>query len=248
MDGLPDGQNFDPGSALEFDTNSEPAPSSRSSAWFYRTITPDLVRRFGARPIDRLKWLIEDFARRQEYRDASSARAGDGWTPESVAREMALFLLYQNGPGTLSLGAETPPAMPAKILRELSMAVADGVERFLRAEGWAVTVPAKTRRTIRTETILLGPEKGTMRAVATWMSPGAAKNRDFGLVFLLAAQDLLFSEFDYVARCKGCGLVFVREDLRQTFCSTRCGNSTRMRESRNRRKLNAAQARKGRKS
>jgi hypothetical protein len=64
-------------------------------AWL-STTEPALLQRLG-NPRDRLRWLVEDFARRRNYLNKQRA-------PEALVREVALFLLYQNGAGTMSLG------------------------------------------------------------------------------------------------------------------------------------------------
>jgi len=64
-------------------------------AWLSNT-EPALLQRLG-NPRDRLRWLVEDFARRRNYLNQHPA-------PEALVREVALFLLYQNGAGSMWLG------------------------------------------------------------------------------------------------------------------------------------------------
>jgi hypothetical protein len=89
-------------------------------AWLSNTETA-LLQRLG-NPRDRLRWLVEDFARRRNYLDKHQA-------PEALVREVALFLLYQNGAGTMPLGKM--PRLSADGLQLLSSEIEAGVGRFV---------------------------------------------------------------------------------------------------------------------
>ncbi len=196
---------------------------------------PALIRKLGATSESRLRWLVEDFARRRDYRDARAAALDDDQTPQAVAREVWLFLLYQNGPGTIYSG-DGVPEMPARALKRLSEQVESGVARFLNGQEWIVDLPPRLTRAIRREEVLLGRDKGKQKATAMWRERGAWATKAFELTFLLAAQDLVMTEHELLCRCGGCGTVFVREDLRQGFCTPRCAHARWMRDSRAKKK------------
>lgn len=185
--------------------------------------TEGLFRRM-ADPKERLRWLVEDFARRRNFLDPDRA-------PDAVVREVALFLLYQNGAGTMYLGRK--PKMPARELKELSLEINEGVSRFLNGGDWTIPIYAfasrlHLSRTLRRQTIELGRNRGKNCAVASWRSQYSAGT--FTLTFRLAAQELVASEQDWLAKCAGCGMIFVSEDLRQSFCTPRCSAASRMRK------------------
>jgi hypothetical protein len=205
-------------------------PEDRINSWFAGT-APALLKKMGD-PKERLRWLIEDFARRRTY--AESDRA-----PEAVVREVAVFLIYQNEPGTLYLGRA--PRLPANVLQDLSSGIEKSVNQFLDGEDWIIPIwstpglqstPAMSR-CIRRSTVELGREKGKSTVVPSWRgSSMQTRAPDFALIFRLAAQDLVASEHHYLAKCAGCQMVFVRDDLRQTFCTVRCSATARTRRHR----------------
>ncbi len=215
-------------------------PTESRQPPFYSTLRPDELRQLGGSEMSRLQWLLEGFTL-QRVGFTRRGRQGDnaGWkwpndvkddqTPTAVARECWLFLLYQNGVGTMT-GAQ-PPVMPVRRLRALSEAIQRGVERLLSGQDWIVKVPAQTARRARSQQVLLGRDKGQHRATASWVEP-TLRGRAFELAFLLGAQDLIVSQFKWVARCPGCETVFVREDLRQNYHSNQCGAAARKRVSR----------------
>jgi hypothetical protein len=132
---------------------TEPVVCER--AWLSNTETA-LLQRLG-NPRDRLRWLVEDFARRRTYLDQDRP-------PEVLVREVALFLLYQNGAGTMWLGKM--PRLSAEGLQLLSSEIEAGVGRFVDGQDWAV--PIKTAdpgfpvisRSVRRQTIELGRDRG----------------------------------------------------------------------------------------
>jgi len=204
-----------------------PETPVRETGWFSATDLTLLQRM--ADPKGRLRWLVEDFARRSDYRDARDGKVlADGQTPETVARELATFLVYQNGPGTLYLAA--PAKMPAKQLRELAQEIAAGIDHFLAGDKWPVMVFQPMTRSISLNTIKLGPTKGRKTVERMWR--GKQPAHSFGLSFLLAAQELVVSEHETLARCLGCPSVFVRDDARQAYCRPECGSAHRQRKSR----------------
>ncbi len=206
---------------------SEPVTYER--AWL-STTEPELLQRLG-NTRNRLRWLVEDFARRRNYLDPERA-------PEVVVREVAVFLLYQNEPGTIALGKM--PRLPTEVLQKLSTDIEAGVGRFLDGQDW--TIPIKTdepgipvfSRSVRRRTIELGRDKGKTIVVASWRSRRSA--RTFALTFQLAAQELVARAHEFLARCPGCATVFVRDDPRQDYCTARCSVASRMRKHRGRKR------------
>jgi hypothetical protein len=199
----------------------------RETGWFSATDLVLLQRM--ADPKGRLRWLVEDFARRSDYRDVRDGKLlAAEQTPETTARELATFLVYGNGPGTLYLASL--PKMPAKTLRELSHEIDAGVSRFLAGEKWPVAISEPMTRSISLSTVRLGPTKGRKTVERMWR--GKQPARSFGLSFLLAAQELIAAEHETLARCLGCPAVFVRDDARQTYCRPECGSAHRQRRSR----------------
>jgi hypothetical protein len=198
-------------------------------AWLSGTETA-LLRRL-ANPRGRLQWLVEDFARRRNYLDPSQA-------PEILVREVTLFLLYQNGAGTMWLGKM--PRVSADELRLLSQEIEAGVGRFADGQEWTIIVktedfgPLGISRSVRRETIELGRDRGKSIVVASWRSRSPA--RTFLLSFRLAAQELVASAHGFLAKCPGCAMVFVRDVLRQTYCTAKCSTVSRMREHRRRKR------------
>jgi hypothetical protein len=101
--------------------------------------------------------LVEDFARRRNYATPDS-------TPEAVIREVAVFLIYQNEPGTLYLGKA--PRLPPNVL-DLSSEVEKSVSLFLDGEDWIISILSlpslrstlAISRCIRRVTVELGREK-----------------------------------------------------------------------------------------
>ncbi len=175
-------------------------------------------------PKERLRWLVEDFARRRNFLDPDRA-------PDVVVSEVALFLLYQNAPGTMYLGKK--PQMPARELIALSLEIDEGVSRFLNGEDWTIPIDAsasrvRLSRSLRRQTFVLGPNRGKSYAVASWQSQHSA--RTFILTFRLAAQELVASEQNWLAKCRGCEMIFVSDDLRQSYCTPRCSAASRMRK------------------
>ena len=212
------------------DSEEQPSGPVRYERAWLSTTDPALLRRLG-NTRDRLRWLVEDFARRRNYLDRERA-------PEELVREVAVFLLYQNEPGTMALGKM--PRLPAQVLQKLSTDIEAGVGRFLDGQNW--TIPIKTdepgipvfSRSVRRRTIELGRDKGKTIAVASWRSRRSP--RTFALTFQLAAQELVASAHEFLARCPGCATVFVRDDPRQYYCSTRCNVASRMRKHRSRKR------------
>jgi len=84
----------------------------RTVSWF-ATTPPALLKKMGDAK-DRLCWLVEDFATRRNYLDPD-------WAPEAVVREVAVFLIYQNEPGTMYLGRL--PRLSARELQDLSVEI-----------------------------------------------------------------------------------------------------------------------------
>ena len=205
-------------------------PEDRTVSWF-ATTAPALLKKM-ADAKDRLRWLVEDFARRRNYSDPERA-------PEIVVREVAVFLLYQNEPGTMYLGRL--PRLSARELQALSSEIESSVNRFLNGEDWTIPIEAKPpllgipaiSRCICSRTVELGRDKGKRMVVSSWRSSSTpAPARSFALIFRLAAQDLVVSEHEYLAKCGGCETVFVCDDLRQSFCTPRCNAASRMRRHR----------------
>jgi hypothetical protein len=204
-------------------------PVRYERAWLSFT-EPALLRQW-SNPRERLRWLVEDFARRRNYLDRNRP-------PEELVREVALFLLYQNGAGTLSLGSM--PRLSADGLQLLSREIEAGVGRFVDGQDW--TVPIKTAelslpvisRSVRRETIEVGRDRGKSIVVACWRSRSPA--RTFALSFQLAAQELAATAHEFLAKCPGCATVFVRDDLRQAYCTARCNAVSRTRKHRDRKR------------
>jgi hypothetical protein len=211
-------------------TESGSQPEDHTISWF-ATTAPALLKKM-ADAKHRLRWLVEDFARRRNYSDPERA-------PEAVVREVAGFLIYQNEPGTMYLGRL--PRLSARELQALSSEIESSVNRFLNGEDWTIPLEAKPpllgmppiSRCIRRRTVEFGRDKGKRMVVASWRSSSTpAPARSFALIFRLAAQDLVVSEHEYLAKCGGCETVFVCDDLRQSFCTPRCNAATRMRRHR----------------
>ena len=145
---------------------------------------------------------------------------------------------YQNGAGTMWLGKM--PRLSAEGLQLLSSEIEAGVGRFVDGQDWAV--PIKTAdpglpvisRSGRRQTIELGRDRGKSIVVASWRSPSPA--RTLLLSFHLAAQELVASAHEFLAKCPGCAMVFVRDDMRQTYCTARCNTVSRMRKHRSRKR------------
>jgi len=197
-------------------------PLERERAWL--SSTEDLFRRMGD-PKERLRWLVEDFARRGNFLDPDRA-------PDVVVSEVTLFVLYQNGPGTMYLGKK--PQMRARDLTALSLEIDEGVRRFLNGEDWTIPIDAsasrlRLSRTLRRQTFVLGPNRGKNYALASWRSQHSARTLT-SLIFRLAAQELVGSQQDWLAKCRGCGMIFVSADLRQSYCTPRCSAASRMRK------------------
>ena len=131
---------------------------------------------------------------------------------------MAVFLLCQNGAGTMSLNSM--PRLSAPKLKQLSSEIEEGISRFVDGERWTVAVKDATR-SIRRNVI-----EGV---TAHWHA------RAFTLAFTLAAQELVASANELLSRCTGCGEVFVRDDLRQAYCDAKCAVNARMRKHRGKR-------------
>ena len=211
-------------------------PVTYERAWL-STTEPALLQRLGY-PKDRLRWLVEDFARRRNYLDKHRA-------PEALVREVALFLLYQNGAGTMSLGKM--PRLSASGLQLLSREIEAGVGRFVDGQDWTVPIMTAEQdlpvisRSVRRKTIELGRDKGKSIVVACWRSRNPA--RTFALSFQLAAQELVASAHEFLAKCPGCATVFVRDDLRQAYCTARCNVASRMRKHRSRKRGQPAESR-----
>jgi hypothetical protein len=202
-----------------------PETEVRERAWL-STTEPDLLKKLGNSK-DRLRWLVEDFARRRIYQDKDRA-------PEALVREVALFLLYQNGPGTMSLGKM--PRLSAEGLQLLSRKIEVGVRDFLEGLEWTVPINTAVQgrpiisRSVCRKTIELGRDKGKSVVATSWRSRNSA--RTFTLSFQLAAQDLVASAHEFLAKCPGCATVFVRDDLRQAYCTVRCNAASRVRKHR----------------
>lgn len=198
-------------------------------AWLFVGVTGELIARVAGRPIDRLRWLIEDFCRRRIYSDARRGELAGDETPESLARELMLFCIYQAGPGSIAFtGSPQPPKLPAKIMRQLSVTIAEGIDRFITGESWEVQIPGRAKRIIQIRNDPFARSKDARRAVSAMQLSA----QDLVLTFTLAAQDLVQSELKYIARCAGCNLTFVREDLRALYCTPQCGWNKRKRDSR----------------
>jgi hypothetical protein len=89
-------------------------------------------------------------------------------------------------------------------------------------------------RSVRRQTIELGRDRGKSIVVASWHS--RSPTRTFLLSFQLAAQELVASAHEFLAKCPGCATVFVRDDMRQTYCTARCNAASRMRKHRGRKR------------
>jgi hypothetical protein len=203
--------------------------------------TRALIKRM-AFEFTRLQWLVEDFARRNRLITDESGLPLDGnKTPAKLSSEAYVFLLYQNGGGTMSAGL-TGPVMPAKRLEKLSAAIGQGINDLLTGRTWDINIPRGTVRRVRVKQALNSPQD-KRRAVKShwpgaspideeWVEPPGLRRHAFELTFLLAAQDLCVVEFEWLCRCLGCSEVFVRTSRHQAYCTQGCSEVTRQLRSR----------------
>ncbi len=165
-------------------------------------------------PVQRLRWLVEDFAARLNY---SSLPSGE--TPADITREVSVFLLYQLGAGTFDM--TEIPDLPAEIISKMAKDTDEGLDRFIQGEAWTLRIHIPVDRTIQRET----GQKPKWRALT------GEVEETVPLMFGLAVMDLLQTESWRPARCirADCGGRFARDDRRQIFCSPRCSQTMRAR-------------------
>jgi hypothetical protein len=180
-----------------------------NSAAFLSDTEPATLRKFSD-PKSCLRWLVEDFARRSIYQDPNRV-------PEDVTREVALFLIQRNGAGSQTL--VSMPVLPAAKIKRLADELKDNIGRFVDGERWTIPVSASARSIRRN--VIAG-------VTAQW----DCRKASVILAFRLAAQELVAATSVWLARCRGCDEIFVREDLRADYCSKRCGAVARMRKHR----------------
>jgi hypothetical protein len=176
----------------------------------------DVARKVGTTPRERLKWLARDFLQ------INYGKLDGVAVPEDVVLELAVFVLYEGGPGTVNL-ALLPP-LSSKRLVKLSREVREGLERFVDGGMWELNLNQRLVRRVSRYVHEFPPDQGKVEIRSTWsrewqISDAAA----FNTVFLLTAQDLLVREGEWLARCQfeDCHTLFVKDDVRQKYCTGR---------------------------
>jgi hypothetical protein len=174
------------------------------------------AHKVGTTPRQRLAWLACDFAQRTSFADMNG-----GAVPEGSAFEVAVFILFESGAGSVDLG-QLPP-LSAKWLDALAREVREGLDQFIDGGKWELNVSQRLVRRLVRRVRPLPPNVGELEVASTWsvanqsLSPAA-----FRIVFLMAAFDLLLREGHTLTRCHfhDCKSLFIQEDPRQKYCST----------------------------
>jgi hypothetical protein len=190
--------------------------------WFAKDYT-NTARRVGFTQRKRLRWLVEDFASHLNYEALAP-----NLTPERLAHQVTVFIGLQCGAGFAYLGEL--PDLPARDLGPLAHTVREGIERFVDGEPWRIEVRNNLDRVLRRR-----PGASTRadepHGRSTWSVRPAPRPIQIQVPFLLAVMDLLQSQGRGLARClhSDCRQLFVREDVRQLYCSPLCSQVARVR-------------------
>jgi len=193
-----------------------PKPRRRRKSrphWLFEANVEEMARKVGLTREARLRWIVEDFAAHLNY-----AALPAEMTPASIAREAAVFLLYQLGPGAFVM--TEMPHLPPTIFEQLAQEISAGLDRFITGQPWTKRITLPVERTISRDRD--GQSRNLYRALAPIKT-------GFPAMFTLAAMDLLNQEGWRPARCARpeCNNRFVRNDKRQNYCSERCSQTTR---------------------
>jgi hypothetical protein len=145
-------------------------------------------------------------------------------TPAGIARECAIFLLYQAGPGALyvSEAPDLPPGMFEKLANETS----EALDAVIEGRPWLpLRIDLPVERTIQCYGALQDP-RGCRIEYRT-LTPNLKCS--FPAIFTMAVMDLVSDESWRPARCArpDCNRRFSRSDPRQEYCNPRCSQTTR---------------------
>jgi hypothetical protein len=191
--------------------------------WFAKDYT-NTARRVGFTQRKRLRWLVEDFASRLNYEALAP-----NLTPERLVHEITVFIGLQCGAGFADLGEL--PDLPARELQPLAHMVREGIERFADGEPWRIEVRNNLDRVLRRRpgaSTRADESHGRSSWSVRWP---ARRSTQIQVPFLLAAMDLLQSQGRWLTRCLhvDCRQLFMRDDMRQQYCSPRCSQVARVR-------------------
>jgi hypothetical protein len=160
-----------------------------------------VASKVGTTPRERLRWLACEFGE------------------ETTVLELAVFILFEAGPGAVNLGVSPP--LSVKRLATLIKEVRKGLEHFVDGKTWELNVNQRLVCRLSRQVREFPPDKGKIEVRSTW-SGRSSDAATFRTLFLLAVRDLLVREGERLGRCEfhECqqGL-FVKEDGRQRYCS-----------------------------
>lgn len=191
--------------------------------WFAKDYT-NTARRVGFTQRKRLHWLVEDFASRLNYEALAP-----NLTPEQLAHEVTVFVGLQCGAGFAYLGEL--PELPARELGPLARTVREGIERFVDGEPWRIEVRNNLDRVLRHRPVASTRADEPYGRSSWSIRRPARRSTQIQVPFLLAVMDLLQSQGRGLARCRHreCRQLFVRDDVRQQYCSPQCSQVVRVR-------------------
>ena len=183
-------------------------PEQRIAHWLGAGFNIGLARKVGLDPHARLTWLATDFV------NQTSA------TLEERLMEMALFIVFESGAGSVNL-SHLPPVSETQ-LKSLIADVGKRLNGFVDGQIWELKIEKRMVRRLHRRVEEFPPNKGKLQVWCTWSREwGVSDQEAFCLVFLLTIQDLLAREGATLMRCMWheCRNLFVQEDARQKYCS-----------------------------
>jgi hypothetical protein len=194
---------------------SDRIPLQTQRHW-WATKAREMGRHLGSSQKARLRWLVAHFA----------APPGKGATAPPNTTEVVAFLIFQSGAAFYA--ASMPRLRPADLV-DLARQVSDGLARVVDGEQWKVEVRERLDRILVRRARVRDIEPDEPYGARTTWQPRSP--RALSTVFLLVAGDLIERQQRWLARChrEDCRRIFVRDDVRQNYCSSTCSQTQRTR-------------------
>jgi hypothetical protein len=191
-------------------------PLQERERHWYAAKHREVVELVGKSQKARLRWLVESFG----------VHANQSTPVTFRVAEISAFLLIQGGAGTR---LSAMPGFRKSDLNYLAQTVKEGVELLLDAKQWKVEIRQSVDRILVRRTGVKGVDNDEPFGVRSTWQPRSKS----GLLaaFLLTACDLIERQQSLLSRCprEDCARVFVKDDRRQRYCSTRCSQTRRTR-------------------
>ena len=177
-------------------------------------IYPQIVRRVGTEPTNRLKWLLNFF----------NTDGADG-DVRIVNAELQFFMETLPTEGSPTLSEAQIKEMALELKKQLSNFFIAGVGFIVKTRGWVSHSFARDPFTM-----YLPKPSGEFWNV---MNAGELRTRfdcEFPEdVFKMRAFELINRHVDTIGGCKECSKFFVRGRTDQEYCSTKCSQTVRSR-------------------